>query len=387
MKQIKIILADDNDNTRSSLKRLLELDDAIDIVSEARDGKEVIAQIPSMEPHIVLMDVNMPELNGIEATRVINRNYPQVAVILMSVNDETQNFRRAMSAGAKEYLVKPIPTTELHSAIHQVAEAHGQSLKRSAFTAPNGNVQPVIGKQKIISMFGTKGGVGKSLVCTNLAVAAAQAIHGRVGLMDLDFQFGDVCVMMNIEPRKTILELLQEGDQSGKEILEQFLYERYGVHVLAPPNKPELSELISAAGVARIMTLFREYCDYTFIDTSSYIDESTLTILENSDIILLVVGLDLPSIKDIKKAMDILRSLSLLPKARLILNRSKSVAGIEARDVEKALDLPIRLQLPSDGKLVMASVNQGVPFIKINPRAPISKEIINLFRMLEKEQV
>lgn len=383
-----MILADDNDNTRSSLKRLLELDDSIDIVSEARDGKEVVAQIPSMEPQIVLMDVNMPEMNGIEATRVITRNYPQVAVILMSVNDETQNFRRAMMAGAKEYLVKPIPTTELHSAIHQVAEAHGQSLKRSVFTAPNGTIHPAIsGKQKIISMFGTKGGVGKSLVCANLAVAAAQSTRGRVALMDLDFQFGDICVMMNIEPRKTILELLQEGDQFGKEILEQFLYERFGVHVLAPPNKPELSELVSAAGVARIMSLFREYCDYTFIDTSSYIDESTLTILENSDFILLVTGLDLPSIKNIKKAMDILRSLSLLPKARLILNRSKSVVGIEARDVEKALDMPIRLQLPSDGKLVMASVNQGVPFVKMNPRAPISKEIVSMFRLLEKEQV
>lgn len=386
MGQIKIILADDNDNTRSSLKRLLELDDAIDIVSEARDGKEVIAQIPSLEPHIVLMDVNMPELNGIEATRIINRNYPQVAVILMSVNDETQNFRRAMIAGAKEYLVKPVTTTELHSAIHQVAEVHRQTLKRSNFTAANVSVQPLAGKQKTVSLFGTKGGVGKSLIATNLAVAAAQSVRGRVALLDFDFQFGDVCVMMNIDPRKTILELLQEGDQSGKEILEQFLYERYGVHVLAPPSKPELSELISAAGVARVMALFREYCDYTFVDTSSYIDESTVTILENSDLILLVVGLDLPSIKDIKKAMDILRSLNLLPKARLILNRSKSVAGIEARDVERALDLPIRLQLPSDGKLVMASINQGVPFIKINPRAPISKEIINLFHILEKEQ-
>lgn len=385
MKKIKLILADDNDYTRSSIRRLLELDDAIDIVSEARDGKEVIAQIPHAEPDIILMDVNMPELDGIEATRQISRDYPYAAVILMSVNDETHSFRRAMVAGAKEYLVKPIATAELHTAIHQVAELHKQMAKAPSSLTPSSSPQAPSGKQKIISVFGTKGGVGKSVLCANLAVAAAQNSRRQVALIDLDFQFGDICILTNIEPRKTILEFIQEGDQSDQEILEQFLYDRFGVHVLAPPLKPELSELVSASGVARVLSLLKNQYEYTFIDTPSFIDEATITALEHSDLILMVAGLDLPTIKNIKKGMEVLRSLNLLPRARLILNRSTGVAGIEARDMEKALDMPIMVQVPSDGKLVITSVNQGVPFVKINPRAPISKSIVNILQLIEKE--
>jgi len=226
---------------------------------------------------------------------------------------------------------------------------------------------------------------GISVICTNLAYAAAQKSRTRVAIVDLDIQFGDVCILMNVEPRKTILELIQEGEETGKEMLEDFLYERHGVHILAPPNRPELAELVSPQAVARILNLFRNDYDFTFIDTPSYVDEVTLTGLEMSDTILLVVSLDLPSIQNAKKGIEILRSLGLLSRTKVVLNRSSGVAGIDPRDVARVLNITIGAEIPSDGRLVFTSMNQGIPYTKINPKAPISKGINNTLNMLTKE--
>jgi len=383
MKKVKVILADANSNTRSNIRELLELDRSIDIVSEAASGKEVIDKIENMEPEIVVMDPNMPEMDGIETTRYITIHYPQVFVIIVSENDDTQSFRKAMLAGAKEYLIKPLSAVELNNSVKQVAMLNRKCLNTKPQQVDGWETTTKLKDNKVISIFGTKGGVGKSVICTNLAVATAQKYKDKVALVDLDIQFGDISIMMNINPRKTLSELMQEGDEPEKELLKDYFYERNGVNVLAAPNKPELAELVTAGGVNKILQVCKGMYNFTFIDTPSFIDEITLTALEMSDLILLIISLDLPTIKNVKKGLDILQSLQLLPRTRLILNRSSGVAGIEPRDVEKVLDMRIRAEVPSDGKLVVSSLNQGIPFIKMSPKAPISKSMVNILQLIE----
>lgn len=381
MKKIKVLLADDNLNMRDSIKQLLEIDNTIDIVGEAENGKEVLEKISSLEPEIIIMDVNMPIINGIEATRQITIQHPNISVIIISVNDEKQNFRQAMLAGAKEYLIKPISPNELISAVKSVAEFSRTLLQKTHSKVENNEIiTPIDKDHKIISVFGAKGGVGKSIISTNLAVALAQKY--QVGIVDLDIQFGDVSVIMNVYPRKTLSELVQE-EVISKELLQEYLYERNGVQILAAPNKPEYAELVTADGVRTVLDLFKQLHQYTIIDMPSFIDENSLTALELSDLILLIVTLDLPTIKNVKKGLDILEPLSLLSKTRLILNRSSGIAGIEPRDVEKVLDMKIQAEIPSDGKLVISSLNQGIPFVKLNPKATISKSIVNLIKVIE----
>lgn len=383
MKKIKVILADDNEQIRASVKKLLELDNTIDLVAEAANGLEVIKKIPAMEPEVIIMDINMPQMDGIEATRYISMHHEHIAVIIISVNDEPQSFSKAMMAGAKGYLIKPLSPLELNSTVKEVAELNRKRMKLhvSDPEPQPGVVSPH--KNKMISIFGTKGGVGKSVICTNLAVALAQKYKNQVGVVDLDIQFGDISIMMNINPRKTIAELMQEGNSPGRDLLEDYIYERKGVYILSAPNKPELAELVTPDRVGDILSLFKQMYQFTLIDTPSFIDETTLTALEQSDLILLIISLDLPTIKNVRKGIDILRSLQLLAKTRLILNRSSGVAGIEPRDVEKVLDMKIRAEVPSDGKLVISSLNQGIPFININPKAPISKGIMSVLQLVE----
>ena len=343
---------------------MLELDYSIDIVAEASNGKEVLEKLNDEEVEVVVMDISMPVMDGIEATRHISLNYPQVSVIIISVNNEIHNFRKAMLAGAREYLVKPLSPEELNSTVKQVAQIQRKRCQQISSIVPSPDSVIKAQDNRVVSIFGTKGGVGKSVICTNLAVAMAQKNKRRVGLVDLDIQFGDIAVMMNINPRKTISELIREGQEADEELMEEYVYERNGVSILAAPNKPELSELVTPPGVKNILKACREIYQYTFVDTPSFIDEITLTALEESDLVLLVVSLDLPTIKNVSKGIGILRSLQLLAKARLVLNCSTSIVGIESRDVEKVLDMKIRAEVPSDGKLVLTSLNQGVPFVK-----------------------
>lgn len=384
MKKIKILLADDNENTRSSIRQLLELDDAVDVVGEAINGKEVLDKIKSMEPEIIIMDVNMPGMDGIEATRQLAAQHPEISVILVSINDEIQHFKRAMLAGAKEYLVKPLSPEELHNAVRQVAELSRERSGAVSLESAAHSIAPV-DNHKLVTIFGTKGGVGKSVLCTNLAACAAQKYRGQVGMIDLDVQFGDLSIMMNVNPRKTIAELMQEGEKPTQELLEGYMYERNGVQLLAAPNRPELAEMVIPRRVQEILSVSQNMFTYTFIDTPSFIDELTLTALEQSDLILLMISLDLPTIKNVKKGIDILKSLQLLPRTRLILNRSSGIAGIEPRDVERVLDMRIKAEVPSDGKLVVSSLNQGTPFIKMNPKAPISKGIMSVLKIVEEK--
>ncbi|MGE5390080.1 MAG: AAA family ATPase [Deltaproteobacteria bacterium] len=382
MRKIKLILADHNERSRNTIKELLELDDSIDIVAEAVNGAEVIDQIKSMEPQVVIMDLNLPEIDGLETTRYITLHYPRVSVIIISLNDEIDSIKRAMLAGAREYLVKPVSPLEIHRAVRQVAELGSKLPARNPESE-----QPrkqVSSANQIISIFGTKGGVGKSVICTNLAVTAAREYRSRVGLVDLDIQFGDISIMMNLNPRKTLAELAQEIDEPNVDLLEQYVYERNGVQILAAPNKPELAELVTPMHVKNMLALSRQVFDFTFVDTPSFIDDTTIVALESSDLILLVITLELPAIKNIKKGIEILRSLQLLDRARLVLNRSSGVAGIEPEDVERVLGLRVRAEVPSDGKLVVNSINQGIPFVKMSPRAPISRGILSVMKVVDE---
>ena len=327
------------------------------------------------------MDINMPKMDGIEATRKFSQQHPHIGVILISINDEIQNFRRAMLAGAKEYLVKPLSPEEISTAVRQVAELSRQKVAQGKSAEPD-RPQPPPNDNRLITIFGTKGGVGKSVICTNLAVSAAQQ-HAKVAMIDLDVQFGDLSIMVNVNPRKTIAEMMQEGEKPSREMLESYLYERYGVQLLSAPNKPELAEMVVPRRVQEIFDICRQEYTYTFVDTPSFIDELSLTALEQSDLILLIITLDLPTIKNVKKGIDILKSLQLLNRARLILNRSSGIAGIEPHDIERVLDMKIKGEIPSDGKLVVSSLNQGIPFVRMNPKAPISKGIQSLLRVLE----
>lgn len=379
MKDIRVLIADDIKQTRENIRMLLELDPSIEVVGEAVDGEQTLKMAEITSPNVVLMDINMPVMDGIKATELLTIRNPQMSVIVISVQGEQEYLKKAMMAGAREYMIKPFTADELISTIKRVSE-----INQKRWEVQQQEPQLVIPahRPRCISLFGAKGGVGRTSIAVNLAVALAQSTGERVGLVDLDLQFGDVAVMMNIHPKRTIAELMQESDDLDRELLESYLYQRNGVHVLTAPNKPELAELVNEEGLTRLLQALASFHDYIVIDTPAAVNDITLSAFDQSESILMVVTPDLPSLKDNKRALDLAKTLSIQSKIKLVLNRSGGGFGIEKEDVERSMEMRIDASFPNDAKLVKTAMNRGVPFVIMEPNAAVSKSIQSLLPLV-----
>jgi pilus assembly protein CpaE len=384
MSEIKIIIADDVKETRESIKKLLSFEKEIKIIGEAENGQQAVELCKALSPDIVLMDINMPVMNGIEATEIISLEMPNTGVIILSVQGEQEYLRKAMIAGAREYLVKPFSADELVNSIKRVKELiDKRKLKIGEIT------QQEKKEGKIITVFGTKGGVGRSLIACNLATSLVKETGSKVVLLDLDLQFGDVAIMLNLTPKLTISEIMPQIVSLDSEAFQEFLVtHESGLKVLTAPTKPEYAEVVTKEAVEKILKICKKDFDYIVLDTISSFHDITLTALDLSDIILLIMTLDLPTIKNTKLALVTMKELKYPPeKIKLVLNRADSqatglkveeITGLKVEEIEKTLGFKFSYFIPSDGKLVVPAVNRGVPFVLSDPQSEIALRIKNL---------
>ncbi|MBI2773339.1 MAG: response regulator transcription factor [Chloroflexi bacterium] len=131
--KIRVLIVDDTADTRDNLTKLLGFESDIEVVGTAASGQEAITLAKQERPHAILMDINMPDLDGITATEIIANTVPESPVIMMSIQGEQDYFRRSMLAGAREFLVKPFSADELVNAIRHVYEV--EKVKRARYAA------------------------------------------------------------------------------------------------------------------------------------------------------------------------------------------------------------------------------------------------------------
>ncbi|MBI2060839.1 MAG: response regulator transcription factor [Nitrospirae bacterium] len=124
MKQITVLLADDHTIVRQGLRALLQAEPDIDVVGEAEDGRSAFRRVQEIQPDVVVMDIAMRKLGGIEAVRRIRRQSPRIKILILSMYADDEYVRQATEAGASGYLVKGSPAAELVTAIREVVKGN-----------------------------------------------------------------------------------------------------------------------------------------------------------------------------------------------------------------------------------------------------------------------
>jgi len=383
----RVLIVDDVSETRENVKKLLQFEADVEVVGVARTGKEAIQASQDLNPDVVLMDINMPDMDGIAATEAIRAKQQAVQVIILSVQSDQNYMRRAMLAGARDFLTKPPMGDELISAIRRAGEmAQAEKAKVARVQAA-----PVLGlsgtggsyggpRGKIVVVYSPKGGTG----CTTLAVNLALSLNSsdtRVALVDGNLQFGDVAVFVNEQGKNTVLDLAPRAEELDAEIVEEVMvkHSATGLHILAAPNRPEYAEKVSSGQFSKMLEYLTQIYAYVVVDTAPLLNDLTLATIDVSDVIVLVTTQDIPAIKNCRLFLDLLQNLGVQRnRVMFIMNRFDKKSNITPERIADNLKQEIALVIPADEATAVKAVNRGVPFMLDNKNQPIARGVSSL---------
>lgn len=358
MDKIRILIADDIKETRDVIKKILSLEkEDIEVVGEAGNGEEVLRLVHKVKPDIVLMDINMPVLNGLETTERLSLEYPSATVIIMSVQAESEYLKKAMFHGAKEYIIKPFNYGTLTETIKTTYDKYKNI---------NADFSETLKKRReagIEVFFSSKGGVGKSILAFNTAVLLSETSDKKILLFDMDLQFGDISMLANKCTQKTILDAVEEDEADSYDSLKSYIYKyNASLDMIFAPKKPEASEYVSKGNIENIIKAVKNEYDLIIVDTGINFSDSTLYVLDAANKIFMVSTMEITSLKDTKLGLKVMESLGYdSDKVRLVINKFNENYGFSKKEVEKAFKDGIIAFVPDEEKSITISVNKGLP--------------------------
>jgi pilus assembly protein CpaE len=390
--KIRVLIVDDIAETRENIRRLLQFERDMEVVGGARTGKEAIVLAHDTQPHVILMDINMPDMDGITATETILKEVPNTQIVILSVQSEPDYMRRAMLAGARDFLTKPPSADELVSTIRKVGTRAMQQAAMISVAAPTGSNMPtsimhqVAGK--IITVYSPRGGVGKTMVATNLA-AALHTEDTPTILVDAALQFGDVAACMNLQTKNSLVDLMEQVGELDPDLLDRIATNHpSGIKIIAAPSRPEQADSVQGSHIGRVLKFLATQFKYVVVDTAAALNEATLSSLDTADVVVVIGAPDLPTIKNLRMFFDLGEALGLTSqKTLLILNKMDKRFGITAERVADLLKQPVISQIPLDDKTIPLSTNNGEPFVLADRTKPVSRSLLELAQAVKNRLV
>lgn len=398
--RIRVLIVDDNDDTRDGTRRLLEYEDNIEIVGFADNGQSAVDQARELKPMVILMDINMPVMDGLTATEIVKQEMPSTQIIVVSVQDDAHYMRQAFQKGAFDFVAKPITSAELAHAIERAyqeyqrvraSQAMQQQVMQQQPSRPTGD--PAAGPRSdangsVIAVMGLKGGVGKTTIAVSLGVGLARLAQGKkVIIIDGNLLFGDLAVFLNSRSQYTVLDAVQmasdvEGiDPTSLETL--IVQHESGAKLLLAPANPGEAHIPSADFVASMLNQLKRDFHYVILDTAPTFDEVSAAAIRAADRILLVATATMPALKDARFLFTELNTAEY-PKENvlLVLNEVDRNNRITAEQITNFLKHPVVAQIPLDLAAIEA-VNQGIPLIAMDSkRVTAVRPLMNLVQLV-----
>ena len=392
--KIRVLIVDDIAETREMIQRMLQFDNSIEVVGTARTGREAIEQTEKLAPDVAIMDINMPDMDGIAATEAIRKKVSFTQVVILSVQNDSNYMRRAMLVGARDFLTKPPMIDDLTAAIKRagaMAQDERKKVSQSSGAGGSGSQFSLSSnpKGKVIVVYSPKGGNGATTISTNLAMVL-QNSDTEVCLVDGNLQFGDVAVFLNEQSKNSVIDLTPRVDELDPEVVKEvsIKHPNSNLYLLVAPPTPEMAEKVPGEQFGKLLTFLRQVFRYVVVDTSSYLTDVVLSSLDVADQIILVTTQEIPAIKNANAFLTLCNLLGI-PKDKIffIMNRFDKKIAISPERVSESLKQEILFSIPFEERTVSNAINRGVPLVVDNKESIVTKAIIKLADMVKERLV
>lgn len=371
----RILVVDDDPFIGKMLKLVLpQAGFQVTVASTGEEGFRFAVMDP---PELAIVDVMLPGMDGYALCRKL-RELPAtklLPILMLTAQSETRDKLAGFNAGADDYVTKPFEPQELVFRVKALLSRSQMSAHPMGKSALRGQV---------IAVFGAKGGVGKTTLAVNLAVALAKTKDTRVALVDTDFSFGDMGSHLNLAPSRTILDLVTRADDLDDELLRKVMIQHEsGVRILLGPYHPEDAERIPSDVLKQIINQLAADLDFCILDCPSAYDDRNLNLLEGADQILMVLTPEMGPVKNTSTFLELAEKMEMpAAKIQIVLNRANSEGAIPVAEIERALQKPIPTRVASAGRAVILSVNRGVPLVMEQPQHAFAQQIMRLAELV-----
>jgi pilus assembly protein CpaE len=357
--QIRLLVIEDVPQVAAHMRQLLQAQSQIKMLDVVTAGERAVAAVSEFKPDVVIIDALLQgRVSGSDVALGVRQAEPQVGVVMLTVpqNPVSQSADR----GVDSVLKMPFSGFDLTTIVRKTYEL------RSAQATREGNM--------MISLFSPKGGVGRTTIAYNLAVALG-ADH-RVCLVDGSLQFSDLRGLLRVPATAPSIVNLPTDRIRETDVTDVAWKDPSGIDILLAPPRVEMAEMVTVRDIEKSLSILRQLYQFVVIDTRAGLGDDVLVFLDASDLILQVLTYDSMAIRNLAMAGEAFDAIGYPPtKLATVLNRSDSTGGISKTDVETALGKTIDFEVVSDGRLVVAANNEGVPFVSGSPEAPISQGI------------
>ncbi len=403
---VRILIADNIAHAVVKLEQLRP-QSQVELCGMALTPEELFGETRALAPDIVLLNAAFAGVDALAAIKELRDSSPDTNVIILCEAGDSAVRARARTAGAAAVLQIDASGEEIAATAKGIKErnlvpggaappgsAVGSALggiqglqplpEGVAAALPDGGIQAVVPRKRkpgqtseIFAVYSGKGGVGKSVLAANLAIAIAIRTGARVAVLDLDLQFGDLGFILGVNHTHSLSDIPDHGEQIDKDLLEPIMVKGPAdTCILLAPEAPEMAELITTGMVRAILRELGREFDFIVVDTAAHLDELTIDLLENADQILAVTSHNVTSIRDVKTSIRLLTSLGIpREKVSLVLNQLRAKTSISREDIEESINFKVLAQIPYEPRLVDEAVDYGKSFVLSEPKSPASQAI------------
>jgi pilus assembly protein CpaE len=357
--QIRLLVIEDVPQVASHMRSLLQAQAQIKMLDVVTSGERALAAVGEFRPDVLIVDALLQgRTSGRQVAEQVRRADPQVSIIMLTVpqNPVAEDPARGVDA----VLRMPFSGFDLTTLVRRTHEQRGVEGARAG--------------SAMVALFSPKGGVGRTTLAYNLAVALGK--EHKVCLIDGSMQFSDLRGLLRVPAAVPSILNLPTDRIRDTDVADVVWNDPSGIDILLAPPRVEMAEMVTVRDIEKALSIIRQIYEFVIVDTRAALSDDVLAFLDASDLILQVLAYDSMAVRSLAMAGEAFAAIGY-PASKLatVLNRSDSTGGMAKADVEEVLGQPVDYEVVSDGRLVLAANNEGVPFVLASPDEPISKAV------------